>query len=80
MFSPGLVSITANGRDGYRPMLSVRSGCSALTELECTSDQILATQGFALLEVFIDTPGTYFLDVDTLSLDPGGYDLEVAFE
>jgi len=80
MFSPGMVSITATGHDGYRPMLSVRTDCSALTELECTSDQVLGTPGFALLQVFIDTPGTYFIDVDTLSLDPGGYDLEVAFD
>lgn len=79
MTTPGLVSVTSNGSGGFRPMLSIRTGCSALTEIECTSDQILATPGFAYLEVYLE-PGTYYLDVDTLSLDEGGFDLEVAFD
>lgn len=79
MNQPGLVSITATGTDGFRPVLSVRTDCSALTELGCTSDQILGTPGFGFLEVFIDQPGTYYLSVDTLSLEPGGFELDVEF-
>jgi hypothetical protein len=79
MFQPGWVSISAAGSGGFRPVLSVRNGCSALTEIECTNDQILGTIGSAELRLFLD-PGNYFLDVDTMTLDAGGYALSVAFE
>ncbi len=78
ILAPGPVTVTATGTAGFRPMLSVRTDCSALTEVECTSDQILQTPFFAFLEVFLE-PGLYYLAVDTLGLDAGGYDLEVAF-
>ena len=79
MFSPGWVDISVVGFGGFRPLVSVRSGCSALTEIECINDQILGTIGSAELRVFLD-PGSYYLDIDTLSLDGGGYELDVAFE
>ena len=77
--TPGFVSVTSSASGAYRPMISIRTDCSALTEVECTSDQILGTPGFAFLEVFLE-PGTYYLDVDSLSLDEGGFALEVAFD
>lgn len=79
IFSPGLVSVTASAIGAYRPLISVRTNCSALTESECMSDQLLGTPGFAFLEVFLE-PGSYFLSIDSLTLDAGGYALEVAFD
>ncbi len=78
IFSPGTVSITATGLGAYRPLISVRTNCSALTESECISDQLLGTPGFAFLSVFLE-PGSYFLSIDSLTLDEGGYALEVDF-
>ncbi len=75
---PGPVRISAFATGAFRPVLSVRTACSSLTELECTSDQILGTPGFGYLEVFLD-PGTYYISVDSLVLDAGGYELEVEF-
>ncbi len=79
IFTPGLVTITASAIGAYRPLISVRTNCSALTESECISDQLLGTPGFAFLEVYLE-PGSYFLSIDSLTLDPGGYALEVAFD
>ncbi len=76
--TPGPVRISVTGTGAYRPVVSVRTACSALTELECTSDQLLGTPGFGFLELFLE-PGTYYLAVDTLLLDAGGYELEIEF-
>ncbi|MEM6292963.1 MAG: hypothetical protein AAGA54_16935 [Myxococcota bacterium] len=78
MPTAGLVTAEVIGTGGFRPLISFRRDCSALTEQECISDQLQATPGFALLEVFLEA-GTYFLSVDTLSLEPGGYSLDVRF-
>lgn len=79
IFQPGLVSVTASAIGAYRPLISIRTNCSALTESECISDQLLGTPGFASLSVFLE-PGSYFLSIDSLTLDEGGYALEVAFD
>lgn len=76
---PTFVNIVVTGSGGFRPNIGVRTGCSALTEQECTSDQILGTPGFAQLEVFLD-PGLHYLSVDGLDQEPGSYTLDVVFD
>lgn len=77
---PGNMYVDVVGSNGFRPLASVREGCSALTELDCTSEAILGTPGFASLQFFIPGPGTYYVVADTLGLTGGTYNLSVAFD
>lgn len=78
---PGVVLVSARGVDGFRPLLSLRRDCSAISEngLGCSSELTNSTPGFAFLELFIQEPGLYFLSVDSISMDAGTYELEVSF-
>lgn len=73
--TPGRMIATAVGTGGFEPVLSVRRGCGASTELECTPDR----GGASELEFTFTEPGRYFLVVDSASIDEGGYDLFVEF-
>jgi hypothetical protein len=77
---PGNMYIDVIGSNGHRPLISVRSGCGATTELDCTTDAINGTPGIASLVYFIPGPGTYYIVADNLGLSGGTYDLSVAFD
>jgi hypothetical protein len=77
---PGNVYIDAFGSGGYRPVVNVRRGCGGTTELACNSEVDLGSPGAASLSYFLDTPGDYYVVVDSLSVDGGAYSLEVFFD
>lgn len=62
----------------FEPVVNVRTGCGASTELECRA--ALPGQAFVALEYFIPRAGTYYVVVDSNSIEAGGYELEVQFE
>ena len=77
---PGNMYIDVVGSGGFRPLISVRTGCGATTELDCMTDQILGTPGFASFTYFLPGTGTYYVVADSLTLDGGAYELSVAFD
>ena len=77
---PGNMYIDVVGTNGFRPLISVRSDCGSTSELECTTDAILGTPGFASLPFYIPGPGTYYVVADNLGLTGGTYNLSVAFD
>ncbi len=76
----GNIYIDVFGSAGFRPMVSLRSGCGATTELECASETSLGSPGLVSTSFFIPGPGEYFLDIDTLDLIGGNYDMNVSFD
>jgi hypothetical protein len=77
---PGNMYIDLFGSGSFRPLISVRSGCGATSELDCTTDAILGTPGIASLVFFIPGPGTYYVVADNLGISGGTYDFSVAFD
>lgn len=77
---PGMMYVTLEGSDGFRPIVSVRTGCGASTELACTNEIDNGTPGLAVLEFFIPGAGEYYLGVDQLVVTGGAYSLQVDFE
>lgn len=76
---PGNITFRVSADDSFEPVLSVRSGCGGVTELQCTS---AAQTGSSSLELtqFFDVPGTYFVAVDQGNIEGGAYQLEVFSE
>ncbi|MEX1361619.1 MAG: hypothetical protein AB1Z98_00715, partial [Nannocystaceae bacterium] len=74
---PGNVFATVESSDGFAPVLSIRTGCEALSELACES---APANGGAQLGYFIAQPGDYYLVVDQGEIGSGGYALRVDFE
>jgi len=77
---PGFMYVYVSGANGFRPVVSYRTGCGGLTELSCSSDGDTGLPGVAELEVFIDAPGQYYLSIDQLGFEGGDYSLEVYFD
>jgi hypothetical protein len=70
----GWVSATATGHGGYVPVVSLRRGCSVMSELECQTSGTSST--FA--QWFVDA-GEYYLVIDNAVTAAGGYQLFVEF-
>nr|MCH9687557.1 hypothetical protein [Deltaproteobacteria bacterium] len=75
--NPGTMIATVQSTGGFAPVLSMRTGCAALSELACSSEPAGAA---AVLEYFIPQPGQYYLVVDQGEIGAGGYSLQVQFE
>jgi hypothetical protein len=71
---PAWVFVQAIGSGGYRPVLSLRTGCSATSELECTQPGPTHVAS----EWFLDA-GEYYLTVDNGGTAAGGYELFMDF-
>lgn len=79
VFEPGIFFAEVNGIGAVDPILSFRSGCGGLTEIDCSTseDATAATTLFA----FVEEPGTYFLVIDKLStVGTGEYELTVEWQ
>ncbi len=74
---PGNVFVTVESSGGFAPLISARTGCGALSEIDCTSTSAGAT---GQLGFFIEQPGTYYVVVDQAEIGSGGYQLRVDFE
>ena len=76
---PGLIDFRVEADERFEPVLSVRSGCGGVTELQCSS---AAQTGSNILTVsqFFDVPGTYYVVVDQGGIAGGNYRLEVFSE
>lgn len=72
---PGNISFVVTAEEDFAPVLSVRTGCGATTELVCTSMEKQGTSRFSL-DWFFD-PGTYYVVVDQNDIKGGEYTLEV---
>lgn len=70
---PGWVFANAIATGGFVPVLSLRTACSATSELECTSQS-----GNAIGEWFVEA-GDYFLTIDNGATAAGGYELHLDF-
>lgn len=75
---PGLVTVQVRADDRFAPVLSLRTGCGASTEITCTSMEQQGSSSFALTEFL--SPGTYFVVVDQGGVAGGEYVLEVFTE
>lgn len=71
---PGTVTVTATGSGGFSPLVSIRTGCGASTEVTCETGSPASTQ------FGIPGAGTYYIVVDDLTPDGGAYNLEVRFD
>lgn len=80
MLAPGSLTVNSTGFDGFQPVVSIRNDCSAITEVDCASEFLLGTPGFASVSAFIPAPGRYYVAADSLNLDGGAYALEVIFD
>lgn len=74
---PGNMFATVETTDGFAPVLSLRTGCAALSELTCDSS---GAGGVTQLGYFIPQAGQYYLVVDQAEIGSGGYSLRVDFE
>jgi hypothetical protein len=79
-FYEGNVYVRADGTGGFSPVVSLRTSCSALTELQCGADGESGIVGTAELYGYIPGPGTYFLAIDNAGVDAGDYSLRVDFQ
>jgi hypothetical protein len=68
------VSVFAQGSEGFVPVLSLRTGCSATTEIECTA----AAGTAASAEWFVEA-GEHYLTIDNAGTAGGEYQLFVDF-
>jgi hypothetical protein len=75
---PGFIRFRVEASQGFRPVLSVRTGCGGVTELQCTSADATGSNILELGDFF--DPGTYFVVVDQGGVDGGDYKLEVFSE
>jgi hypothetical protein len=71
---PGWIFAGATGTGGFIPVLSLRTSCSAATEIDCMSSGGANVGG----EWFVE-PGEYYLTVDNATTAAGGYQLFVDF-
>lgn len=76
---PGLIDFRVEADDSFQPVLSVRSGCGGVTELQCTS-AVQTGSGILTVSQFFDAPGTYYVVVDQSGIAGGNYRLEVFSE
>ncbi len=76
---PGVIHFTVEADSSFAPVLSVRSGCGGVTELQCDSAALSGTN-FLELSHFFETPGTYFVVVDQGDVVGGEYRLEARSE
>lgn len=72
---PGNFLFRVSADEGFDPVISLRTGCGGVTELQCTSADIVGSP-FIELPRFLD-PGTYYVVVDQNDIGGGEYKLEV---
>ena len=72
--------VRADTTGALSPVISFRTSCSALTELQCTSSLDTGVAGVAEMYGYIPGPGTYYLAIDSNDIGAGGYSLRVDFE
>lgn len=71
---PGNITFRLSADESFAPVLSVRTGCGATTELACTSMEI---EGRSTLELsWFFEPGTYYVVADQGDVRGGSYMLE----
>lgn len=74
---PGYMTAVVEASGGFAPVLSLRTGCAALSELTCAA----AGPGQpTAIEYFLPDAGTYYLVVDQAQIGSGGYSLRVDFQ
>jgi hypothetical protein len=76
---PGTMIFRVTADDSFAPVLSLRSGCGAVTELQCTSSEQSGSSTVELVNFFPE-PGTFFIVVDQGDVVGGSYKLEVFSE
>lgn len=76
-YAGNMYAFVETSGDFASPVLSVRTGCAALSELTCAP----GNGGFySELAYFIPEPGIYYLVVDQGEIGAGGYQLRVDFD
>lgn len=78
VFQPGNFVFNVEADESFAPVISLRRGCGATTELTCTSAELQGSSSISL-SWFLD-PGTYFVVVDQGDIRGGKYRLEVVME
>jgi len=76
---PGTMTFRVTADDSFAPVLSLRSGCGGVTELQCTSAEQTGSNTVELVNFFPE-PGTFFVVVDQGDVVGGSYKLEVFSE
>jgi len=76
---PGTITFRVTADESFAPVLSLRTGCGGVTELQCTSAE---QTGSSTVEIahFFPNPGTFYLVVDQGDVVGGSYKLEVFSE
>lgn len=77
--SPGVMTFRVEADRGFAPVLSLRSGCGAVTELQCSSSEQTGSN-IVELSNFFPAPGTFYIVVDQGDVVGGSYKLEVFSE
>jgi hypothetical protein len=76
---PGTITFRVTADESFAPVLSLRSGCGGVTELQCTSAEETGSSTVELVH-FFPNPGTFYLVVDQGDVVGGSYKLEVFSE
>jgi len=79
VFYPGTITMRLTADEGFKPVLSVRSGCGGATELQCNSSELTGSNTVEINQ-FFEAPGTYYVVVDQGGVDGGSYSLDVFTE
>ena len=76
---PGTITFRVTADDSFAPILSLRSGCGGVTELQCVSAEQTGSSTIELVN-FFPNPGTFYIVVDQGDIVGGSYKLEVFSE
>jgi hypothetical protein len=76
---PGSMFAEVVGSGTFDPVLSLRSSCAGVSELQCT-DETQWSDGYAAIDAFVEPGLEYYLAVDQLDHDGGPYTLTVYFQ
>jgi len=79
VFFPGTMTFRATADNSFAPVLSLRSGCGGVTELQCTSSEQTGSNTVEIVN-FFPNPGTFFIVVDQGDVVGGSYTLDVFSE
>jgi hypothetical protein len=76
---PGTMTFRVTADASFAPVLSLRSGCGGVTELQCTSAEESGSNTVEIVN-FFPSPGTFYIVVDQGDVVGGSYKLEVFSE
>lgn len=78
VFESANFEFTVRADESFAPIISLRTGCGAATELICTSAELQGSS--TIVQSWFFDPGTYYVVVDQNDVVGGSYELQVRMD